>query len=163
MAEKRIRRERFSVLVSHMPDTKRPVFEPWLSKLKETANQADENTFLVGHSLGCITMLRFLEGLGDGEKGGGAVLVAGFTDNLGYKEIDSFFWKPIGWDNIKQHCKRFVVIHSDNDPYVPLKHGHIFEEKLGARLIVKKGQKHFSGSEGKKELPVALESVLEMQ
>ena len=112
--------------------------------------------------LGCITILRFLEGLPEGEKVGGAVLVAGFTDNLGYKEIDSFFQTTISWDKIRKACEKFVVIHSDDDPYVPLKHGDVFKKKIGARLVVKKGHKHFSGSEGCKELPDALEGVLGM-
>ena len=66
----------------------------------------------------------------------------------------------------KQKANKFVAIHSDDDPYVPLKHGDIFKEKLGAELIVKHGMKHFSGPVDKEdsctELPDVVESVLKI-
>ena len=34
-------------------------------------------------------------------------------------------------------CKRFVAIHSDNDPYVSISQGDILKEKLAATLIIK--------------------------
>jgi len=94
------------------------------------------------------------------------VLVAGFTDNLGFEELKNFFEKPIDFEAIKQHSSKFVAIHSDNDPYVPLKHGDIFKEKLGAKLIVKHNFKHFSGPVDKEdsctELPDVVESIVEI-
>ena len=85
------------------------------------------------------------------------MLVAGFSDNLGFKEIDSFFSKPISWERIKSRCSKFTAIHSNTDRYVPLRHAKIFREKLGAEAVVVKKMGHFSRV---KELPVALEAVL---
>jgi len=148
----------YKVEVPAMPDPDMPHAGTWVPKLANTIGKPDKDTVLVGHSIGCITILRYLEDTG-GEIGG-AVLVAGFSDNLGFKEINSFFEEPIEWDLIKEHCKKFVSINSDNDKYVPLHHGEVFKEKLGAELIVQKNKGHFSGSEGTTELPVALESIL---
>ena len=49
---------------------------------------------------------------------------------------------------------------SDDDPYVPLEHGDIFKEKLGAKLVVEHHMKHFSGDDGIDVLPSAKEAVL---
>lgn len=145
-----------------MPDANRPKMDAWLTHLRKLVGNLDGNCFFVGHSLGCITILRYIETLEKGKKIGGTVLVAGFSDTLNYKELGTFFTKPIEWEKIKSHCENFVAIFSDNDPYVPLKHAEIFKEKLGAEIIIEHNMKHFSGDDGVNELPVALESVLKI-
>lgn len=154
-----LEKKKFSVSVPTMPDTEHPKMDAWIKQLAKTVGTPDKDCYFVGHSLGCITILRYLETLRGIQKIGGAVLVAGFSDNLGFKEIDSFFSKPIGWEKIKSRCGKFAAINSKNDVYVPLKHGKIFREKLGAELIVKDKMGHFSRV---RELPDALETVLKM-
>ncbi len=151
----------FSVTVPAMPDTNHPKMKPWVDKLAKTVSTPDKDCYLVGHSLGCITILRYLESLKAGQKIGGVVLVAGFTSTLGYDEIvGSFFQKPIDWKEITSHCKKFVAIHSDNDPYVSLHYSEIFKEKLKASVVVEHNMKHFSGDDGIMQLPVALNQLL---
>ncbi|HDH31418.1 MAG TPA: serine hydrolase family protein [Candidatus Wolfebacteria bacterium] len=156
----------YEVAVPEMPDTDYPKFDKWFSKLKEVIGDPDENLYLIGHSLGCITILRYLESLKEGEKIGGAVLVAGFAGGIDIEEIESFINKPVDFKKIKSHCKNFIAIHSDNDPFVPLKHGDILKEKLGAKLIIKNNMKHFSGEIDKEEncieLPDVVENLLEI-
>ena len=150
----------FSVIVPAMPDTNHPKMEAWVPFLAKQIGVPSENDYFVGHSLGCITILRYLETLKEGEKIGGAVLVAGFTDSLGYQELAGFFQTPINWSKIKSHCDRFVAIMSDDDPYVPLRHGNIFQQQLAAKLTVERNKKHFSGDDGINVLPSAKEAVL---
>ncbi|UCD07446.1 MAG: serine hydrolase family protein [Candidatus Aenigmatarchaeota archaeon] len=152
----------FTVINPAMPDTDHPKMNEWLEFLIKTVSNPNKDCYFVGHSLGCITILRYLETLEEGQEIGGAVLVAGFCDNLGYEEINSFFEKPIDWDKINSHCKKFIAINSDNDPYVPLKHADIFKEKLGAEVLIKHNMKHFSVDDGINELAVALEAVLKI-
>ena len=89
----------------------------------------------------------------------GALLVAGFTDDLGYKELSNFFEKPLNFEKIKSGAKHFVAIHSDNDPFVSLKYGDIFREKLGAEVIIKHNMKHFSGTVDDEESCTSLPEV----
>lgn len=97
---------------------------------------------------------------------GGCVFVAGFTDDLGFDELKNFFTTPINWEEIKKHCDKFVVIHSDNDPFVDLKYADEFKEILNAKLIIKHQMGHFSGPVDDEEsctsLPEVAESVLEL-
>lgn len=152
----------FKVFVPAMPDTNHPKIDAWIKYLTKIVRNPDENCYFVGHSLGCIAILKYLEILKENQKVGGVVLVAGFSDDLGIKEISNFFIGPINWNKIIYHCKKFVAIHSDNDPYVPLKYGYIFKEKLNAELIIKHNMKHFSGDDGITELPTALDSILKI-
>jgi len=153
----------FTVTVPAMPDAATPKFEAWLEHLKNIIGEPDKDCYLVGHSLGCITILRYLESLSKDQEIGGAVMIAGFTTNLGFDEISSFFSAPIDWEKVNIHCKKFIAIHSDNDPYVSIHYGkEIFKPKLNAEIIIKHNMSHFSGDDGINELPVALESVLKI-
>jgi predicted alpha/beta hydrolase family esterase len=149
----------FTVFVPAMPNTKHPKMNEWLEHLTKVVGNPDENCYFLGHSLGCITILRYIEALKENQKIGGAVLVAGFTSNLGYEDLESFFEKPIDWRKINSHCKKFVAIHSDNDPFVSLHYGEMFKEKLNAEVVIEHNMKHFSGGDGIEVLPVALESL----
>ena len=144
-----------------MPAPDNPKTDEWISRMKETIGKPDENCFLLGHSLGSVAILRYLEELNSG-KIGGAVLVAGFTDDLEISDLSDFFRTPIDWDKIKSHCSKFVAINSDNDPYVDMKYGYEFEKKLDAKLIIEEGKGHFSDAEGTLELSSALKAMLEM-
>lgn len=156
----------FEVIIPAMPETATPTLETWLSFLTQIVGNPHEYTYFVGHSLGCITILRYLETLGDRQLVGGVVLVAGFGHDLEYEsykgELSSFFKAPLEWEKIKKHSKKFVAIHSTDDPYVSLKHNKLFQEKLGANSIIAEKMKHFSGSDGITKLPIVLRELLEM-
>lgn len=143
----------FEVLVPAMPETENPKLNRWLPKLREIAGAPNEDLYLVGHSLGCATIMRYLESLKLGERIAGAVFVAGFTDNIDLATI-------------KTKANQFVAINSDDDPYVPLKYGYILEKELGAKLIIKHKMGHFSGPADQPgsciSLPDVTESILEM-
>lgn len=154
----------FRVEVPAFPDAENPKLEAWLPKLKEVIGEPDEDLYLIGHSLGCITIMRYLETLADDQKVGGVVFVAGFTENVGYDEIKTFFETPVDLEKIKGKAKNgFVAIHSNNDPHVDLKYADIFKEKLNAEVIIKNNSGHFSGAiEGENaclELPDVVKSV----
>ena len=72
----------FQVTVPAMPETNAPKIETWVTHLVRAVGQVDENTFLVGHSIGCQTILRYLEQLPMGQRVGGVVLVAGWVHRL---------------------------------------------------------------------------------
>ncbi len=181
--KKELEEKGFKVLIPEMPETNLPKLSLWLPKLQETIGQPDQNLFLIGHSSGCITIMRFLETLGANQKIGGVVFVAGFTDDLGFPELSNFFETPIDFEKvklrvstdavsfpprrkIKTKAHHFVAIQSDDDPYVPLKYGDILKQKLGAKLITKHQMGHFSGpvdnTTSCTSLPDVTQSILSM-
>ena len=164
-AKDQLEQNGFEVVVPQFPDTKMPNLNKWLPTLQEVIGKPDRNLYLIGHSTGCITILRYLESLKGLDQVGGVVLVAGFIDNLGYEELKNFFTTPINFAKIKKHCRRFTIIHSDDDPYVKETHPEILKQELGAKVIVKHNAGHFSGPPDTdpacKELPEVISSVLE--
>lgn len=164
--KKELEEKGFKVEIPEMPETDMPKLARWLPKLQEVIGKPDKNLYLIGHSLGVITILRYLESLSADGKIGGAVFVAGFTDDLGYSELKNFFENPVDLKKAKTHCSKFVAIHSDNDPYVSLDFGDKFQKELGAKLIIKHNMGHFSGpvdnEESCTQLPEVIASVLEL-
>ncbi len=162
---KELKNRGFEVVAPQMPNANYPKQAEWLEYLQEIVGQADEQTFLVGHSLGVIAILRYLEALPLKQQVGGAVLVAGFSEFIefeGSEEISNFFTKPLDYQKVKKSAKQFVVISSDDDPFVPIEGGEIMRDKLGAKLIVMSGCGHLNAGNGFFELPEALEALLIM-
>ena len=149
--------------VLKMPHTSRPTEKDWVKHLAASIGAPTEHTYLIGHSAGVMTILRYLENLRKGEKIGGCVLVAGWIDNLGYKELSNFFTKPINWAKIMEHCKRFVVVDSDNDPYVKMYHGEAFKKHLKARRITEHSKGHMDDDSRIKKLPSVVRAIEKMK
>ncbi len=151
-------------MVPAFPDTENPKMKAWVSKLQKIIGEPNEDMYLIGHSIGCAAIMRYLETLSEDQKVGGVVMVAGFNENVGFEEIQNFFETSIDLEKIKKRSKNgFFAIHSDDDPYVDLKYADIFKEELSAEAIIKHGAKHFSGAiEGEDsclELPDVVESI----
>lgn len=160
----------YTVFTPAMPEPLAPKIDIWVSFLKKQIGVPDENTYLVGHSIGAQTILRYLEFLPNGIKIGGVVFLAGWlhlTDEAFEDENDPQIAKPwletpINWDSVKCHSNNFTAIFSDDDTVVPITDSEIFKEKLGAKIIIEHNKDHFSGSSGIKDLPILLEELLKM-
>ena len=59
--EAELKEKGFEVHAFDMPNTKEPKIEDWVGYLEENIKNIDEKTFFVGHSIGCQTIMRFLE------------------------------------------------------------------------------------------------------
>lgn len=154
-----------TVEIPSMPHPAEPTINDWVGHLAKLVGEPNENIYLIGHSLGCQTILRYLATL-EGKKVGGAVLVAGFFElvPLGTKEEKAiakpWLTTPINFSKVKAAINNITVILSDNDEWVPLERNkEIFEQRLSPKIIVEHGRGHFSGSSGIKELPAALETI----
>lgn len=158
----------FNVEVPAMPHSEKPTIDDWINHLSKIVRKPNEKTYFVGHSIGCQTILRYLEKLPEKMKVGGAVFVAGWFRllHLSSKE-EKEIAKPwletaIDFKKIKEHTNKFIAIFSDDDPDVDLGDKKLFEKYLNAKIIVEHNKGHFSDDAGIKELPSALESVLEI-
>ena len=72
------------------------------------------------------------------------ILVSAFKDDLGWDSLKRLFRKPYDFDAIKKHCQRFVYIHSNDDPYVPIKQAEFLAEETNGELIKFENQGHFN-------------------
>lgn len=164
--ENKMKKKGHKVFIPAMPDTVNPTKDKWVKHLSKIVGNPSEDCYFVGHSLGCITILRYLESLSKGQAVGGVIFVAGFANDLEHEdykgELSSFFPKPVDWKKVKSVCKQFEVIHSDDDPWVPIKFGEELADNLDAKFIKVHGMKHFSGDDGIMEAPVVLTNLLKI-
>jgi predicted alpha/beta hydrolase family esterase len=163
----------WDVVVPAMPDTEVPRIQPWVAAVAAAVGNPDEQTYLVGHSIGCQTILRYVAGLPVGQKIGGAVLVAPFLrldpNGVEYADDEKAIVGP--WIdpqlNLAAPRLRFihgsVAIFSDNDYWVSATYNEPrFRQELGAQTIILPNRGHFMERDGVTELPEALESILKL-
>ncbi len=148
-----------AVEVPIMPNTNAPQLDEWLPHLQQVVGTPDEDTYLIGHSLGCATILRYLESLKQGQHIGGAVLVAGFAEHIHLTELNSFTAES--WDDeaIKRATNDLILINSDNDEHVPLEMGERMSDRFGAELVVVHKAGHITERSGYKEAPFIVEQL----
>lgn len=61
----------FSVVRPAMPSTDAPKINAWVEHLRDIVGFVDAHTYFVGHSIGCQTILRYLETLPRDSRVGG--------------------------------------------------------------------------------------------
>jgi len=166
----------WEVICPQMPGKDMPNIFLWTEKLRETVGVPDENTYLVGHSIGCQTIIRYLETID--QKIGGVVFVAPFIthiDNLldseraqKYKDIvkgidDDWAETPIDVAKVNSVINKNVAIFSDNDSRVKIENKEIFEKKFNSKTILLHNMNHFSPiTDNCLELPEALDEILKL-
>lgn len=112
--------------------------------LSNHAWKLDKDSFLIGHSSGAVAIMGLLQALSDEVVVDTCILVGAFRDDLGWSSLTKLFITPFDFEKIKKHSRRFIFIHSDNDPHCPLEGARFLAEKLQGELIVLKGQGHFN-------------------
>lgn len=158
----------FEVHSPQLPNQANPRINTWVPALQQTIGTPDESTYLVGHSMGCQAIARYLETLEEKQKVGGAVFVAGFfkrltniEDTPSEKETEHHWLDaPISLQKIHSRLHKSVAIFSDNDPWVPLDNQDDFRNKLGSEIVVEHNMGHFGNDT--KELPIVLEKILDL-
>jgi predicted alpha/beta hydrolase family esterase len=118
----------------------------------------EAGTWLVGHSLGCITVLRHLAEQRTPWVLGGLIFVAGFTGRLSALPVlDPILERDVEVDLVPSRVKKIVCIRSNDDPIVPASQSDDFANRLGVRSVVIDGAAHFLDANGVVELPVVAE------
>ncbi|MDP2598322.1 MAG: alpha/beta hydrolase [Candidatus Liptonbacteria bacterium] len=164
-----LEKKSYGVAVPAMPNPGVPKIKAWVGKLAKTVSP-DRNTILVGHSIGCQAILRYLQALPPGKKIRGVVLIAPWMklaeetmEEEGEEVMDiarPWLETPIDFKKIKKRAGRIVAIFSDNDYYVPLDQKAFFKKRLGAKVIMERNKGHFAVRDGTKKLPSALRAII---
>ncbi|SBW02840.1 conserved hypothetical protein [uncultured Eubacteriales bacterium] len=147
-----------------MPDSNNPHLSTWIKQLENSIPDLDENTILVGHSLGCVTVLRYL--LKKGIRICGIVLVSGFIGqnpmSIQTEGLSGFVQGELDFIKINHLApKRYVITASDDD-IVPSCSTQEMAKTLDAQLIVLDSGKHFIERDGYMSFPVLLNILQQM-
>ena len=152
-----------------MPNTASPKIDEWVSFLDKQVDSLDDKTFFIGHSIGCQTILRYLQ-TKDVCKIGGILFVAPWLDLLDYAIEDEesynvakpWLTEKIDFDKIKKFTDNIHCIFSDDDYFVSLEQKGEFEKLLNTKTRIVNGKGHISQDDNVYELKDILDACNEM-
>ncbi len=173
--KKELEKKGFGVKIPSMPHPENPTIEDWVTYLSKIVGKPDKNTFFVGHSIGCQTILRYLQSLNhpnqvfDAKNNevppkevGGAIFVAGWfnlenlEDSEEKKTAAPWVTTPIDFVKVKRALPKSTLIISDDDPYGALEENKEKFSELGSKIVVLHKAGHINGEGGFTQLPEAL-------
>jgi len=168
--KKELEKKGFEVQIPEMPDYDNPKIEKGIPFLKKLVKNPDKDTYFIGHSIGCQTILRYLETLPNETKVGGCAFVSGWfhlseetMQEEGTPEVaNPWIESPINFDKILNHTTKFISIFSNDDPCVPISDSKIFKEKLNSKIIILNGRGHFNEDSNTTEIPELLKEFLKI-
>jgi len=159
--KKELTKKGYDVIIPQMPDPDEPTIHKWVDRLTKVVGTSDSNTYFIGHSIGCQTIIRYVATLLDTNIGGIVCVAGWFTlQNLSVEEKKiAMQWleTPLDFQKVRNTAVPVTAIFSDNDPYIPLEENRkLFENELGARSIIEHKKGHFTTDDNVKELPQVL-------
>lgn len=147
-----------------MPNTNEPKIEEWINTLDSKVDNLDKNTYFIGHSIGCQTIMRYLE-TKEITKIGGILFVAPWLDLLpeaiedeeSYNTAKPWINNPINFEKVKQFTNNISCIFSNDDYFVSLEQEKEFRNKLNAETIIVNNKGHISQDDNIYELEEILD------
>ena len=113
--KKELKQIGFKVFVPQFPTPNNQNLKNWNKVFLRYEKYVDEDTILIGHSLGALFIMNILENY----KVKACYLVGGFLGLLGVKKFDiinkTITNRKFNFKKIKKNCKIFFVYNSDND------------------------------------------------
>lgn len=158
---KELENKGYEVVAPHFPTPENQSLESWMKVWSEYEKLVDERTIFIGHSLGSAFILNILKRVQGKVKS--CFFVSGFVGLLGNEKFDSinktFVEKTFDWEELKEHCERFVLFHGDNDPYVSVEKAEELTSMVDGKLHVIKNGGHLNSAAGFTELSQLLENI----
>jgi predicted alpha/beta hydrolase family esterase len=149
----------YQAVAPKMPNPQWPNQTLWLEKLNQTIGNNLDDTILVGHSLGCFVLMRYLEQNNLKGKLDKLILVAGFLQPK--DETYKKYFQPIpDLKKISKKVKQIYCIYSDNDQSVDPEQTLELSKGLTANLILDKDKKHFAAKQGIIKLPSVFNLII---
>ena len=147
-----------------MPHPDVPTIDDWINKLKSITIKPSE-TVLIGHSIGCQTILRYIENEKRG-KFAGVVLVApwlglkkGSMSEKEHKIAESWEKTPINFSQIRDKSKFFELFYSVSDDFVSVDDVLKIKRELNAGAVNLGEKGHLSEDDSIFQWPEVLEVI----
>lgn len=151
----------YEVVIPHMPDTDVPVIKKWVNFIRQLVGEPNDQTYFIGHSIGCQAILRYLETID--QPVGGAMFIAGWFNLENLEDQDTkeiakpWLTIPINIEKVKKVLDRSILIISDNDPFGAFEENKKKFSELGSEIVVLNGVGHITEEDGLTEIPLAVE------
>lgn len=151
------------VYIPALPTPEGQSAQGWMDAVKHQlpAFSSNDEITLVGHSAGATFLLHYLEALNI--KVRQSIFVSPVMDKIKIEEYDvlnaSFIDHDFDWSLIKSHAGDVVVLHGDNDPYVPIEQAHSLSRALGVKTTIIKNGGHLNAESGYTKFPLLLDDL----
>ncbi|MFZ1248967.1 MAG: alpha/beta fold hydrolase [Candidatus Saccharimonadales bacterium] len=140
----------YAVWLPQLPHAEQPSLQEWLDFVQtEMPFPFDEDTVIIGHSSGAILALLIAQESTMRLKA--VICVSVFTNECGestatnWQANERLFDVSFEWQQVTANVQgQIVLIHSDDDPYVPLPQAEYIAAKVSAELVIIPGQGHFN-------------------
>ena len=148
----------------NLPDLHQPTVKGFVANVAEAVGSDPKEisrTVLLGHSIGCLAGLHYLETLASGISVSGVLCVAGWWwVDKPWDVLLRWMEAPLDLAKVRAAMGKCEVVISDNDPFVSgtAANKHAWEEKLNAKVFVIPGAQHFNAP----QQPAVLRTLLEM-
>ena len=139
----------FEVISPTFPTPEDQSLENWNKVFEEYIDQLDENTIMIGHSLGCPFILNVLQNAYT--KIEAVYLVSGFHTLLDHpidKINKTFVENDFDWEKIRSNCEKIIMFNGDNDKYIRREISDELAKKLDAKYEVVKDGGHLNATAG---------------
>lgn len=136
----------YDVLTPRMPNSKNAKYKEWKIWFTKIIQKMDKNILLIGHSLGGIFLAKYLSENKISKNIIATILVAAPFNNDGIDgESLKKFALPQSLGLFAKQSKRIYLLHSIDDPVVPLVHVKKYKKSLAkARVKIYKNMGHFT-------------------
>jgi len=140
------------VWVPNLPNPEVQNLDNWSKGLQEQVPfEFDKDTILIWHSLGAVFLLHILD-RDRKEPVNKAILACWFLNALGRKEIDdlnkTFIEKDFNRERIKKNAKGIVILHWENDPYIPISETELLHKNIGGTVEIVPNWGHLNEKAG---------------
>jgi len=128
-----------------------------IEQMKEQIGLLKNDDILLGHSLGALMIMQYLEAVEMVETPRAVLLVAA-PWNVKRPELRRLFMADIDADVLMWKARGFAVIHSKDDKMVPIEHGKMLAESLKAKFIETDGDGHYMDE----KYPILLDLIVKI-
>jgi predicted alpha/beta hydrolase family esterase len=155
--KKEMENDNVTVCILEMPNSNAPRFNEWLEHLENKIVNYNENSIFIGHSLGCVSILNYLNT--KQQKFKGLFLISGFSEESPIVELLDFIHTKINYDLIQRLVETRVSISAKDDDIIPFEYSERLAQKLNTDFILLDNGKHFIDRDGIYELPELVTEV----
>lgn len=158
--KKELQKLKHEVEIPVLPNPDFPQMDEWFSFLNDFLVKEKEPVILIGHSLGAVLILRYLEQQKKVPLVKVAILVAGgFENRRSIPELANFFTKPFDFSKIKSSADKFISISGTDDPFTRKEVSEKLANFLGTEPIWVENGGHLAEEWGYTELPILLTAI----
>ncbi|MCL4354411.1 alpha/beta fold hydrolase [Patescibacteria group bacterium] len=149
----------YEVIMPDLPDSDKPDRKKWLKTVRKLVkNLNHKDLVIVGHSLGVVSALDYLEKTKTPIRA--LLSISGFFENYG-SDLNKYFLKEkdINFKKVKEKVLESFVIYGDNDPFVPQDTLENLAKNLDVEPFVIARAGHLNAEAGYTEFPMLVRII----